>query len=88
MNGDGVGTGTTVQKMLGMGWGWGTTWCGRGGDMQGQMWTGTDLAGWGGDGDDFHPHAGLYCVVLLVVCQRLVDAITSKFTFCNLKVYA
>jgi len=24
------------------------------------MGTGTDLAGWGGDGDDFHPHAGLY----------------------------
>jgi len=32
------------------GWGW---------DMRGRMGTGTDLAGWGGDGDDFHPHARL-----------------------------
>jgi len=28
--------------------------------MRGRMGTGTDLAGWGGDGDDFHPHAHLY----------------------------
>jgi len=62
MHEDGVGTGITVQKsagndgvemennMMGMGRGWGRY-------MRGRMGTGTGLAGWGGDGDDFHPRA-------------------------------
>jgi len=41
------------NNMVGTGRGWG--W-----DMGGRMGTATGLAGWGGDGDDFHPHAGLY----------------------------
>jgi len=33
---------------------------GRVREMWGRKGTGTGLAGWGGDGDDFHPRAGLY----------------------------
>jgi len=63
MHGDGVGTGTTMQKIAGNGVGMGNNMVGTGRgwgrDMRGRMGTGTDLAGWGGDGDDFHPHAHL-----------------------------
>jgi len=33
---------------------------GRGRDTRERMGTVTGLAGWGGDGDVFHPRAGLY----------------------------
>jgi len=46
-------TRTTVQKIAGNGVGMGNNIMGMG----------RGLAGLGGDGDDFHPHAGLYWVV-------------------------
>jgi len=64
MHRDGVGMGQQSKKLRG----WGTTWWGR--DMRGRMGTGTDLAGWGGDGDDFHLHARL-CFVYYLAYEAL-----------------
>jgi len=45
-----------------MGWGWGQPckMCGEwGGHGDNVMGMGTGIAWWGGDGDDFRPHAAL-----------------------------
>jgi len=61
MHGDGMGTRITVQKSAGNGVGMGNkvVGMGRGRDIWGQKGTGTTLAGWDGDGDDFHLRADL-----------------------------